>query len=515
MEDRVWQLLQHACRQLEMPPPRGFEAVYRGTVDTFRVALDDGPPAWFRIARASVGLSAVLQEQMAVQMLWAHGEDRTPAGYRVTRVGEVAVAAHHEPQGRFAVELLGSPALNGLSEDAGRWMAKLPDRPHHGLYGDGTTLRPRTATWTDDLKLELARYRAVIGEAGLGLGPVEDQLAALVDGLQVRPRTWRLVHRDLTPERMLHVDGRLSCVVGWERAWLADPVYAFASLVLLPEDALKATLQGYGDDSVLEAPQLQAYAALEVLGRLAMRALALLPGGARHLGAAQATARTEAARVLDKDWARQGAPPVPDAAEVLLRRQLRLLAERDRLLPDAFEEALAATLVGDQLQGELRNSWLKLADTVTTRLEERWRRPMPAHPVDPPTSQRGETALCDRARMLYDAALERVGPIDPAVRTGMHVRLHTLAHRDVGAHCPPIDRLRHALARTVYQPEEPERLQDLYDLCTAFKDTSAAPWEEVAETVSLRRGAALIAARTLEDRELAVAPLAIVAQIPA
>ena len=64
---------------------------------------------------------------------------------------------------------------------------------------------------------------------------------------------------------------------------------------------------------------------------------------------------------------------------------------------------------------------------------------------------------------------------------------------DDGAHCPPIDRLRHALHRAVYQADDPAGLQDLYDLCTAFRNDPAAPWDEVAGKVSLRRAAALIA----------------------
>ena len=527
------ELLRQAAKQLELPSIRTVQLLHRGAVDTFAVEFLKGPSAWMRIARGGVGLPALVTEQTALTRLWALGATHLPSSYRLTRVGPVPVSAHLALDGVLGTQALGTVDQAALTAAVGRWIGALPAFDTvHGAVADGSTFRPRAADWSGELALELADARSTLAHAGLGLGAHEARLAASVEAVlgNLQVQVYSLVHRDLAPDRFTHQDGVLTGVFGWERAWLADPLYQWAPLLLQPTPVVGTLLQHAGERGAqVLAPENQAriiaYTSLEVLARAANKVRTILPGGHLFLARAQALAVDEAQRLHrlpeQLEHARRQESPLwlgwnPDEAEIVVRRVLRLLGERNRLLGDQLEEALACALVAREVEGDTRDRWLKRALALLEELEEVWQAPWPAIELERAApSALGQTGWGARAELLYTRALDAVSGLDPAVHTGIAVRLNTLRARDRTGTCGPAERLQHTLAQVALQPDPEgiEVLQALYELATGLEPREVRTFEELAQEVSGARAAALLAAASLVHHDLPVSPWVIVAEI--
>lgn len=525
--------LQQAATQLELPTIRAVRLLHRGAVDTFAVDFHEGPAAWMRVARGGVGLPALVNEQTALNRLWTLAHPHLPSTYRLTRVGPVPVSAHLALEGALGTQVLGTPEAEAVTASVGRWIGELPAFDvHHGSVGDGSTFRPRAADWSAELALELADCRATLAQAGLGLGTHEDRLAAAVEAVlgYVPVEAFAVVHRDLAPDRFTQRGGALVGVFGWERAWLADPLYQWAPLLLQPTHVVGTLLEAAGaSGAAVLAPENQArlvaYTSLEVLARTANKVRTILPAGHLFLARAQALAVDEAERLQripeQLEHARKHERPmwtgwVADEADIVLRRVLRLVGERNRLLGDQLEDALASALVARRLQGPVRERWLKLALALLEELEEVWQAPWP--PIELELTElpaEGQTRWAARAELLYREALEVVSGVDPAVHTGIAVRQNMLRSRDHQSTCGSNERLGHTLAQVALQPD-PEGIQalkELFELATGLAPREVRSFAELAEQVSPPRATALLAAAALVHHDLPVSPWVIVGEI--
>lgn len=526
-------LLQQAAKQLELPKIRTVRLLHRGAVDTFVVDFVRGPAAWMRVARGGIGLPALLNEQTALHRLWTLAEGNLPTGYRLTRVGPVPVSAHVALEGELGTSVLGTDEARAVTASVGRWLGDLPAYdPQHGSVADGSTFRPRATDWSGELALELADARSTLAHAGLGLGEHEDSLAASVEAVlgNLPVEAFAVVHRDLAPDRFTHRDGELVGVFGWERAWLADPLYQWAPLLLQPTHVVGILLEAAGErGAAVLAPENQArliaYTSLEVLARAANKVRTLLPAGHLFLARTQALAVDEAQRLQrlpeQLEHARKHEIPLwtgwkPDEAEILIRRVLRLVGERNRLLGDPLEDALASALVARRLTGDVRDRWLKQGLRLLEELEEVWQAAWPSIELEP-TEATGwsETGWGARAELLYGEAVAIVSGLDPAVHTGITIRMNTLRSRDRNGTCGPAERLQHSLVQVALRPdpEGVQALQALFELATGLEPREVCTFEELAEEVSAPRGTALLAAAALVPHDLPVSPWVIVGEI--
>jgi Ser/Thr protein kinase RdoA (MazF antagonist) len=148
-----------------------------------------------------------------------------------------------------ALDSSSDEALMGCVQELGAALAKL-----HGIAG--TAFRTRVldgrehGEWKDFLHTQLEKELREASEL-LDVEFSNRLKAAMAQGIESLPHIWppSLVHRDLHPRNVLVNQGEFVCLLDFEIAWFADPLWDFARLsdtLLLHRPALRrAFVSGY------------------------------------------------------------------------------------------------------------------------------------------------------------------------------------------------------------------------------------------------------------------------------
>lgn len=163
----------------------------------------------------------------------------TPAGFAALPDGGRAVV-HAQIDGR-AVELEWLEPGPGLSADLGRSIAALHELPVAVVESLGLP------TYSAD---EYRRRRQAEVDEAARTGHVPATLQARWESRLEDVSWWRfrptVVHGDLSGERVLVADGRVTGILGWSQAMVADPADDLAwLLVAAPADAAESIVEAY------------------------------------------------------------------------------------------------------------------------------------------------------------------------------------------------------------------------------------------------------------------------------
>ncbi len=467
------EVVRQALQKVGLPQPTRIHRIRTGQVRTFELELDNPDEhgdqrVWLRLPLPQVGVPGLAMEHAILGHLRATETRNTIADpYTLVRVDRgITVALLPRPEGVPAMQHIGDGQRDtALGEAVGRWLARVPAiRAQHATTSDGRQFHAEFASWPEAVEAELRRVRARLARYGWGLGELEDALAhRVLAGLPALQAVDRFgpVHRDFGPQRVWldstssedagsPGEPEVSAVLDWERAWIGDPVMGWAWLCLQPVEVLGPILRGAGADLRAVGDRLEVYAALEILARLESRIL----GADTHAGIAafQQMAVEEAgllesgldahlAEAQDASGAWPGWSPEP-VAHVLRRLLHRFVTDGDRL-DRSLEHGIASALVADRLPdpSEQRTAWLEVANTIAATLPA-FGAPDAPPPGDSPVPEALSAALTVPGPFstgavtgwLVTEALERVGPVDPALLSAAGRRIRRQASNDTSNH---------------------------------------------------------------------------------